>query len=400
MRISTGKVGNQEIGDYKFLALYAPTLYSFGGKLVNSYQPSNVGNDKLKWETTTEKNAGIDLGLLKDKVNLIIDGYIRNTSDLLVSIPVSYTTGLSSQLANVGSVSNKGLEATLNADIINEGKFKWSVTANITKNVNKVTSLGSNTEYFIPVFDQTVNGLATLADIKPLIVKVGEPLGSFYGYQFNGVVQTGDDLSKVPTPSWTNQPVQDGDPKYKDQDGDGKITESDKVVLGSAQPKFTYGFSTNLTYENFDLSILFQGSQGNKLYNALRQNLETTSESYNSAAIVADRWTTSNPSTSVPRAIQTSHIVLDSRYIEDASFLKLRNVTLGYTVPFKVFKLKSLKLRVFASAQNLLTITKYKGFDPEASRYGGNETSGLYQGIDLGAYPSSKSYLFGLNITF
>jgi hypothetical protein len=213
------------------------------------------------------------------------------------------------------------------------------------------------------------------------------------------VVQKGDDLSKVAVPSWFSQAVQPGDPKYVDQNHDGQITEADKVVLGNSQPDFTYGFSTTFNYKSFDVSVLFQGSQGNKLYNALRQNLETTSSSYNSAAIVADRWTPTNPSTTVPRAVETSQIVLDSRYIEDASFLKLKNLTVGFTFPFKITQNKDSKLRIFLSAQNLLTFTKYKGLDPEASRYGGDETNSLYQGIDLGAYPSSIGFNIGASVT-
>jgi hypothetical protein len=232
-------------------------------------------------------------------------------------------------------------------------------------------------------------------------VKVGQPLGSFYGYQFAGVVQKGDDLSKVPVDARgaTSSAVQPGDPIFVDHDGDHKITDADKVVLGNSQPDFTYGFSTTLNFKSFDLSVLFQGSQGNKLYNALRQNLESTSTSYNSAAIVANRWTASNPSTTVPRAVETSQVYLDSRYIEDASFLKLKNLTIGYTFPFKITQNRDSKLRIFVSAQNLLTFTKYKGLDPEASRYGGDETNGLYQGIDLGAYPSSIGFNIGASVT-
>jgi len=181
---------------------------------------------------------------------------------------------------------------------------------------------------------------------------------------------------------------------------DGKITEADKVVLGNSQPDFTYGFSTSFSYNKFDVSILFQGSQGNELYNALRQNLETYSTIYNSSAIALERWTATNPSTTVPRAYETSKIYLDSRYIEDASFLKLKSLTIGYTLPFRLTTNKNSKVRIFGSAQNLLTITKYKGYDPEASHYGGNETNGLYQGIDLTAYPSSIGFNVGASLTF
>jgi TonB-linked SusC/RagA family outer membrane protein len=398
LRVSGGTVGNQEIGDYQYLATYAASSYSFGNTLVTAYTQSNAANPNLKWETTREYNVGTDLGLWNDRLSFVLDVYSKNTYNLLVAVPVAATTGFSTELKNVGNVSNKGIEFAVNGVILKSKNVNWTVGANIAHNVNKVTSLGTDVNYFLPAFSAT-NSSVPLSAISPLIVKVGQPLGSFYGYQFAGVVQKGDDLSKVPVPSWFSGPVQPGDPKYVDQDGDGEISDADKVVLGNSQPHFTYGFSTTFNYQNFDVSVLFQGSQGNKLYNALRQNLETTSISYNSAAIVADRWTPTNPSATVPRAVETSYVNLDSRYIEDASFLKLKNLMIGYTFPFKITQNKNSKLRIFIAAQNLLTITKYKGFDPEASRYGGDESNALYQGIDLAAYPSSRGFNIGAGIT-
>lgn len=397
LRVSGGTVGNQEIGDYKYLATYsAAANASFGGALATDYTRTRLPNPDLKWESTSQYNAGIDLGLWNDKLTFVVDVYSKKTSDLLVDIPVAITTGFTSQLQNVGAVTNRGVEFAVNGTILKTKNINWTASANIAHNANKVTSLGSITS-FQPNFTAD-NSSSPLSTILPLIVKVGQPLGTFYGYQFAGVVQKGDNLSKVPVPSWYSS-VQAGDPKWVDQDGDGKITEADKVVLGNSQPNFTYGFSTSFSYKKFDASVLFQGSQGNKLYNALRQNLETYSTTYNSSAIVAERWTATNPSTTVPRAYETSKIYLDSRYIEDASFLKLKNITIGYTLPFRITNSKNSNLRIFVSAQNLLTITKYKGYDPEASRYGGDETNGLYQGIDLTAYPSSRGFNVGASVT-
>jgi TonB-linked SusC/RagA family outer membrane protein len=400
LRISGGTVGNQEIGDYKYLATYsAAANASFGGVLATDYTRTRFANPDLKWESTTQYNAGIDLGLWNDKLNFVADVYSKKTSDLLVDIPVAITTGFTSQLQNVGAVSNDGIEFAVNGTILQTKNVKWTASANIAHNVNKVTSLGSITS-FQPNFTAD-NSSTPLAAILPLIVKVGQPLGTFYGYQFAGVAQTGDDLSKIPVDARgsSSNAVQAGDPIYVDQNKDGKITDADKVILGNSQPDFTYGFSTSFTYKNFDVSVLFQGSQGNKLYNALRQNLETYSTVYNSSAIVAERWTPTNPSTTVPRAVETQQVYLDSRYIEDASFLKLRNLTIGYTLPFRITSSKNSNLRIFVSAQNLFTITKYKGYDPEASRYGGDETNGLYQGIDLTAYPSSRGFNVGASVT-
>ncbi|MDP4210512.1 MAG: TonB-dependent receptor [Bacteroidota bacterium] len=397
LRLSAGTVGNQEIGDYKYLATYsAATNVSFGGTLVTDYTRSRLANPDLKWESTSQYNAGLDLGLWNDKLNFVVDVYSKKTSDLLVDIPVPITTGFTSQLQNVGSVTNKGIEFAVNGVILKNKSANWTVSANIAHNVNKVTSLGS-IKSFQPTFT-TDNSSTPLATILPLLVKVGEPLGTFYGYQFAGVVQTGEE-SSTPVPSWYSK-VTAGDPKWVDQNGDKKITEDDKVVLGNSQPKFTYGFSTSFSYKRFDVSLLFQGSYGNKLYNGLRQNLESYSSTYNVSSTVLQRWTSSNPSKTVPRANEVSSVYLDSRYIEDASFLKLKSLTIGYTLPFKITSNKNSKVRIYASAQNLLTITNYKGYDPEASRYGGDETNGLYQGIDLGAYPSSTGFNIGASVTF
>jgi len=220
-------------------------------------------------------------------------------------------------LQNVGTVTNKGIEFAVNGTLLKTKTINWTASANIAHNANKVTSLGG-VPSFQPNFT-AANSSNPLSAILPLIVKVGEPLGTFYGYQFAGVVQKGDNLSKVPVDARTgsSSAVQPGDPIFVDHDGDNKITDADRVVLGNSQPDFTYGFSTSFTYKKFDISVLFQGSKGNKLYNALRQNLETYSTTYNSAAIVAERWTATNPSTTVPRAVATQQVYLDSRYIEE-----------------------------------------------------------------------------------
>jgi TonB-linked SusC/RagA family outer membrane protein len=397
IRLSAGTAGNQEIGDYKYEATYGARNYSFGGQLVTAYLRNNRQNSGLKWETTAQYNIGLDAGLWKDRLNVTVDAYWKNTSDLLVEIPLESTSGFESMLKNVGNVSNKGIEIGLNANLVQKKAFNWTASVNFARNVNRITNLGGQSQFF-PLFSNT-NGLTTLSDVDPLIVREGEALGSFYGYVFEGVVQAGE-LASAPLPGWFTQPLQPGDPKFTDRNGDRLITGEDKVVLGSVQPDFTYGFSSALNYRRLDLSFIFQGSYGNQLYNAFRHTLEATSIYYNASATLRDRWTVTNPSNSVPRAINTPFLTVDSRYIEDASFLRLKNVTLGYTIPVKRGRSSALDIRLFASAQNLLTFTKYSGYDPEASYYGGDETNGLYQGIDLGAYPSARTFVFGLNLSY
>jgi hypothetical protein len=268
--------------------------------------------------------------------------------------------------------------------------------------VNEVLGLGGS-ESFEPLFPP----YGALQTVYPTIVQVGEPLGTFHGYLYDGVIQEGEDLSKIPTVGWITGEAQPGNPKFVDVSGpdgvpDGKITPEDKVLLGSTQPKFIFGFNNSLSYRRFDLLIFLHGSYGNNLYNALRNKIELTPRTFNASADIANRWTPANQNTDVPRALEVSTFNLDSRYVEDASFLRLKNITLGYTIPFKVRGLNQQKssFRLFVSAQNLFTLTKYTGFDPEASRNGASdrEQSSLYQGVDYGAYPTSKSVLFGIEL--
>jgi TonB-linked SusC/RagA family outer membrane protein len=390
LRGSAGQVGNQEIGDYLYSRLYTPRNYSFGNQIVVGYTATNFGNGELKWETTTQYNVGVDLGLWRDRLNFVFDAYYKKTTDLLVTLPAEGTTGLRDRIVNIGDLTNKGVEFSVNANIINTKELQWTALANIAANVNRIVKLGT------PSF--VANGAASGA----ILVKEGEALGTFYGYVFDGVVQAGQEAS-TPVPVWTDA-VLAGDAKFADRGGDpNTIDDDDKVVLGSVQPKFTYGFASRAAYRDFDLSVSFQGSYGNHLYNGLRHRLETPSQSYNGAAALADRWTPAHTNTDVPRAVAVPYVTLDSRYIEDASYLRLKDITLGYAISIKSGSVKSgapLRIRLFASAQNLLTLTKYTGFDPEASRNGVDETNGLLQGIDLGAYPTARTFIAGVSLTF
>jgi hypothetical protein len=223
------------------------------------------------------------------------------------------------------------------------------------------------------------------------IWRVGESLGSFYGLEFDGVVQKDENIAALPTtPAYTIP--EPGDPKFKDINHDNHIDKNDRVVLGSKQPDFIYGISTTLNCLNFDLFLLVQGSQGNKVYNQLRRYLESPNDAYNVSAALLDSWTTTNPSNTVPRITSVPlSSELDSRYVEDASYLRLKTVTLGYTlgkIPF-VSPNQSVKIRFFATVQNLVTLSGYKGYDPEISK-----------GIDLGTYPMARTFYLGASITF
>jgi TonB-linked SusC/RagA family outer membrane protein len=381
LRASAGLVGNQEIGDYLYSRLYTPRNYSFGNQIVVGYTATNYGNDDLRWESTAQYNAGIDFSLLNDRLTFVVDAYYKLTSDLLVNLPVERTSGLRTKMTNIGNISNRGLEFSVNGVIIDRNDLQWTALANITTNKNRIEKLGTS---------GFVSGST--------VVDVGLPLGTFYGYVFDGIVQWGEEDS-TPVPTWItgDKTVHAGDAKFADKGGDpNAIDSNDRVILGDAQPDFTYGFASRLNYRNFDFSASFQGSYGNELYNAFRNTLETPSRSYNGSAVLANRWTPNNTNTNIPRAIAVPYSTIDSRYIEDASYLRLKDITLGYTFRFNKSQ-ETPSLRLFVSAQNLFVLTSYTGYDPEGSR---NGVSDLEIGVDNGVYPRAKTFLTGLSVSF
>ncbi|KAA6348209.1 TonB-dependent receptor SusC [termite gut metagenome] len=377
LRASLGTVGNQEIGDYRYVDTYSTRKYSFNNKIVVGYGQANRENPELKWETTSQYNVGIDVSLFNHRLNAVADAYYKETSDLLLNIPVEVTSGYGSQLKNVGDITNKGVEFELRGAIIDTKDFNWNLSANIAKNINKVTNVALGSGYVIS---------------GNTILKEGEAYGSFYGLVFDGVVQKTDDISKIPVPSRNlenNTPIKPGDAKYKNQNTDTKIDSNDRVVLGSPQPDFIYGFSTTLRYKSLSLFAVFQGSYGNELLNSLRRRLEMPDPSYNLSTALLDRWTESNPSNTVPKAAIIAVSDLDSRYVEDASFLKLKTLSLSYLLPIRIQQSPTTKFKLFATGQNLLTITGYKGYDPEVAG-----------GTDAGVYPTSKTFSLGVNISY
>ena len=392
LRASIGTVGNQEIGDYQFAANVEPRTVVIDGMKATSYIIANKSNPDLKWETTTSYNIGLSTGFFQNRLTVTFDAYYKKTNDLLLDVPVEQVTGFSTVLRNVGSVTNKGVELEVGGVLIDRKDLKWNVNANIAHNKNEVTSLGDS-EYFVPSF----SSVGTLQYIDPLIVKVGEPLGTFYGYRFKGIIQSDEEWCCLP--SQTISVVEPGNPKFEDVNGDNVVNEQDRVVLGNIQPDFTYGFNTKVTYKNLDFFLSLSGSYGNKLFNALACRLDRgNGYYYNPLAEVADRWTPTNPSNTIQKASSATSIYADDRFVEDASYLKFRNIQLGYTFPLKQIT-RDAKVRLYVALQNFFTITSYSGYDPEANRNGIDETSALYQGVDYGAYPTAKTVLVGFNVT-
>ncbi|UKT62529.1 SusC/RagA family TonB-linked outer membrane protein [Pedobacter mucosus] len=371
LRASWGKVGNDEgIGDYSYLELYSPTAQG-------SYLLSQLQNSSLKWEETTQTNIGLDLSMFNSRIVFTADAYLKKTKDLLINQPLPNSTGFSSIPANVGNMENKGLEFVLSTKNIIGDKFTWSTDLNFSLNRNKVTSLGTKVESisFGGIYERD-------AAIRVL---PGRPLGSFFGYVANGV------------------DPQTGNIAYADLNNNG-ITGSDdpadRTFIGSAQPKFTYGFNNTFTYQNFGLNFLFQGVQGNQMFNASRMELEGMNDSKNQSTVVLDRWTTPGQITSVPKAIRdnTSNTLTSSRFVEDGSYLRLKTATLSYNFgSMSLGKLKMSKVMLYATGYNLLTFTKYTGLDPEVNV---NSANGPAMGIDYGTYPQSRTFLFGVNVGF
>lgn len=374
VRLTGGLVGNQEIPDYAFSTSYATG--SYGGS--SSYAKENAANDNLKWETTASYNAGIDLGLFHNRLSLVADVYYKKTSDLLLIVPMGFASGVTTQLQNVGNVVNKGMELSVNASIIpasrNTRRLTWTASANVAYNHNEITDMGTT--------DHVIQGSA-----NQQILQRGEALGSFYGLRFLGVVQQSEDVSLLPTVN--GQVAKPGDLKFEDANGDGKIDGNDRQILGSIQPKLIYGFSTQWQYRGLDVSATFSGSYGNKLYNALGRRLEQAGDSYNLLSTIKDSWTPERGGNTLGLASNARPFnYIDSRYVQSASYLKLRNLTIGYTLRPLRSTFSDLSIRLYATASNLFTITPYKGYDPEVG-----------SGTDAGAYPSARTFTFGVTLS-
>ena len=368
VRLTGGLVGNQEIPDYAFTTSYATGSYAGS----SSYAKKNTANDNLKWETTASYNLGTDLGLYNGRLNFVLDLYYKKTSDLLLDVPMGFANGVTSQLQNVGNVENKGIELAVNGTLLKRRHLLWTASANIAHNHNEITNMGKT------------NNVLQGADSQQILRK-GEALGSFYGLQFAGIVQQGEDVSQLPTINGLTPKA--GDAKFVDANHDSKIDGNDRVILGSVQPDLTYGFSTQLQVREWDFSATFAGSHGAKLYNALGRRLEQTGDSYSVLSTVKDAWTAEKGGNSLPLpSTSRPFSYIDSRYVQSASYLKLRNLTVGYRP--RLPKSLPLSLRIYATATNLFTITPYKGYDPEVSR-----------GTDSGAYPSARTFTFGVSIT-
>ncbi|SCC25789.1 TonB-linked outer membrane protein, SusC/RagA family [Chitinophaga costaii] len=374
LRGSYGLTGNAgAIGPYQSLATVSATnTYYFNHAAASGIAPTGIPNADLRWEKSLQADIGIDLSLWNSRLNFTADVYNKKTKDLLFVQQLPLSSGYGSITGNFASLQNRGVEMAVDAVIFN-GAFKWNVAANITINRNKLLSLtGGLQEYTVSNYS---------------VLQVGQPLGLFKTYLFNGIYQTGD--SVLP-----GSGSRIGGVKVKDVNTDGQITADDQKVIGNANPSFIYGFSTNLSFKGFDLSAFFSGVQGNKVYNLIRYTFENPLGNRNMYAALANRWSPTNPSNEYVSGFQGGRIPLTDRFLENGSYLRCKNITLGYHVPFK--KVVS-SARIYASVNNLFTITKYSGFDPEVNTFGNSNT---LIGVDNLVYPLARSYLLGVQVSF
>jgi TonB-linked SusC/RagA family outer membrane protein len=375
--------------------------YVFNGQIVSGYFPSNMSNEKLRWETTDQWNVGLDVSFFENRIKMTADWYLKNTRDLLLQATIPASSGYTSAMLNIGSMQNQGVEFTLNLVPIQRKNFSWAMDFNIAMNRNKVTAL-TNNQYSLMSevkWDYNYNSQ------YPYITQVGKPSGMMYGYIYEGTYKSDEfngNTLKDGVPymnSIGKDKTKPGDPKYRDVNKDGIIDDNDRTIIGCGQPIHTGGFGNTFNFYGFDVNVFFAWSYGNDVINANRLVFENGSkQNLNLFSSYSDHWTeVTNENSDIPRIGANGMNVYSSRVVEDASFLRLKNITIGYTFPRSVLrKMHFDTMRVYLSAENVFTLTGYTGPDPEVS----TRNSVLTPGFDWSAYPRSKGVTAGLSFTF
>lgn len=407
LRAGWGIVGNDRISNYLSMDLYSQGKYGYGNGIITVLSPKQLANKDLKWEASQSTNLGIDLGLFNNRLNITADFFLKDTKDLLMASNKAYVSGFASQWKNVGKIRNKGIELAINStNIASRSGFRWTTDFNISFIRNELRSLADGASSMD--VNSSWNGDYSTSDY---IAQIGSSLGQIYGYRFDGVYQSSDFNVDAATgqlvlkdgvtdiSEHAGVAVRPGMVKYKDQDGDGKITTSDRTAIGNGTPKWYGGITNTFMFKGVDLSFLFQFNYGNEVYNATRiYASQTQDQRSNMMAETAGRWTATNASNSVPAWNGYIKNEIYSRFIEDGSFLRLKNLTVGYTFPQQwTRKFYVSKLRIYFTAQNLFVVTGYTGYDPEVSMRASNP---MTPSLDWGAYPKSNVYTFGVDLTF
>ena len=400
LRASYGVGGNNNIGDYAYRGLLRDQNYVLGaglGELVTGLAPTGLVNPDLRWETSRQLDIGTDAAFLNDRLRLTVDFYNKLTNDLLLNVNVPRVTGYSQVLTNIGKVRNWGWEFTVNSRNLvgnrQTGALGWTTDFNISFNRNKVLALGPNG-------DRILMGTSQIADSH--IIEVGKPLGNFYGYKIEGVFNTQAEIDAWPR--WTSgAATRPGDYRYTDTNGDDKLDALDRTVIGNAFPKAIFGLTNTLSYRGFELMVLIQGVQGNNVLNGSRRFIGTNGIGNNQMReVVEGAWQSpENPGTGYSREISYGNnntINMNERWLEDGSYVRLRNVMLSYDLPAGVSSRLGLRnARVYANAQNALTRTKYRGYNPEVSFAG---RAAVNPGVDYGTYPLPRTVTVGVAVDF
>jgi TonB-dependent starch-binding outer membrane protein SusC len=401
-RLSYGLTGNQAISPYQTLARFSPVFTVIGGNTVNAARPTTVANENLTWETTAQLNIGADISILNDRIGLTLDAYRMVTSDLLFSVQLPQYSGYTNQIRNIGEVENKGFEAMLTSRNFT-GDFQWKMDVNFSLNRNTILELpdGNDIQY-----GSGPGHMVGLGNTQ--ILREGESVGVFYGWIYDGVYQEGDTF--IPGGGFEQEP---GGEKFRDIDGrnsegeltgqpNGTLNNDDRTIIGNPHPDFIYGWNNDFRWKNFDMNIFFQGSQGNDILSYTLMELNLLAGINNATTDALNRWSPTNTDTDVPKAVVGRTRRVSTRWIYDGSYIRLKNLSLGYNLPASVLNNLNLsKLRVYVSAQNIFTVTNYPGYDPEVNYNSGGSTNGNRNvGLDYGSYPNAKSYTLGVNIGF
>ena len=411
IRASWGRTGNNRTSTpYDFYAQITTTPgssnsfdYVFGGENVSGYYTSNMANDRLMWETTTQYDIGLDLGFFEDRIRFTADWYMKDTDDLLLNATMPNSSGYNTAMVNIGKIRNTGWEFSLETVNVKSRNFQWTTSFNIAFNTNEIRALNTGENTLMPnplTWDNKFN------QQYPYISQVGKPTGLMYGFIYEGTYknedfnEAGQLRDGIPfMQEYTRDQIKPGDAKYMDINGDGIITDDDRTIIGCGQPLHTGGFGNNLTWKNFDLNFFFTWSYGNDVLNANRLIFESgSSRELNQLSSYVNRFNSeTNPTSDIPRAYANGTMVYSSRVVEDASYLRLRSISLGYNLPSRALrKIHLSAMRIYLTVDNVWTITGYSGPDPEVS----TRNSVLTPGFDWSAYPRAIGFTAGVNITF
>lgn len=374
LRLSYGIVGNAGISSYQSQGMLVPVKPPFGDGIESGgMAPMTLPNADLAWEQTAQFDAGIDVGLFNNRLSVTADFYRKYTTDLLYAVDLPMYSGYMFSMRNLGDLSNTGFEVSITGVPVSTRNFDWTATLNIDHNVTRIEKLN------IAEGESAGTGITRMV--------AGDRLNNIWGYRTNGIAQLDEDLTQVA--QLPNRPMVAGEQKYQDINRDGVINLDDEVVLGNLNPKFSFGFTNSFRYKNFNLNLFIEGTYGNDVINFTRKALESMDGARNNITTVLDRWTPENPNAKLPRAdVSSNSSAFSDRWVEDGSYLRIRDLTIGYTIPRKALR-NIAGINVFVSFENLWTITKYSGNDPSI---GG--------GIDRNLYPTSRKYSIGVSMTF